>query len=194
MNFCSACGFEVSRQIPDGDNRMRHVCDKCGVIHYINPKIIAGSLPIWEDKVLLCKRAIDPRAGLWTLPAGFMELGETTQEAAARETLEEACARVDIGPLHCYANIARISQVYVIFRAQLTDLDFAAGPESLEVGLYRESEIPWADIAFPAIERALRLYFDDVRASVSRTHVIDVYHRAGEPTVIVDAESTHRRD
>ena len=177
MNFCPQCAAPVILRVPDGDNRPRHVCDACDTIHYSNPNIVAGCLPVWDDQVLLCRRAIEPRHGLWTLPAGFMENGETTQAAAQRETLEEACARVEVQNLYCYLNIARISQVYVIFRAQLLDLDFAAGPESLEVELFSEADIPWDSMAFPAIEMTLRHYFEDRKKGDYPTRVLDVERR-----------------
>ncbi|MFT5448753.1 MAG: ADP-ribose pyrophosphatase YjhB (NUDIX family) [Gammaproteobacteria bacterium] len=178
MNYCTHCAAPVVHRVPVGDNRPRHVCEGCGLIHYSNPKIIAGALPVWEEQVLLCRRAIEPRHGLWTLPAGFMENGETTQNAARRETEEEACARVDVGDLYCYLNIPRISQVYVIFLARLLDLDFAAGEESLEVELFHEKDIPWDAIAFPAIEIALRHYFEDRKQGAFPTRVFDVERRA----------------
>jgi len=177
MNFCSRCAAPVRLRVPPGDDRPRHVCDNCGTIFYSNPKIVAGCIPQWRDQVLLCRRAIEPRSGLWTLPAGFMEDGETTADAAARETLEEANARVTIGHLFAYLNVPRINQVYVIFLAELLDLDYAAGAESLEVDLFEESSIPWEDVAFPSIDKALRLYFADRRAGTFRTHVADVHRR-----------------
>ncbi|MEW8208657.1 MAG: NUDIX hydrolase [Candidatus Thiodiazotropha taylori] len=133
MNFCSQCGAKVEVKVPDGDNRPRHVCDSCSTIHYQNPKIVVGCIPVWEDQILLCRRAIEPRYGLWTLPAGFMENGETSQQGAARETLEEATARVDVEGLYGLYNLPHINQVYLIFRSRLLDLEFAAGTESLEV-------------------------------------------------------------
>jgi ADP-ribose pyrophosphatase YjhB (NUDIX family) len=178
MNYCSHCAAPVVFRVPAGDNRPWHVCEGCGLIHYSNPKIIAGCLPIWDEQVLLCRRAIEPRHGLWTLPAGFMENGESTQDAARRETKEEACARVEIGDLYCYLNIPHISQVYVIFLARLLDLDFAAGDESLEVELFHEAEIPWQKIAFPAIDIALRHYFEDRKNGAFPTRVFDVERRA----------------
>lgn len=180
MNYCSNCGAPVTQRTPPGDDRPRYVCDMCAAIHYHNPKIVAGCVPQWEDRVLLCRRAIEPRAGLWTLPAGFMENGETTSEAAARETLEEANARVDIGQLFCYLNIPRISQVYVIFLAQLLEQRFSPGAESLEVALFREHEIPWSQIAFPSIETALRRYFTDRQRGRFDTHVVDIHRRRRE--------------
>ena len=174
MNFCSQCGSPVTSRIPPGDDRPRHVCDSCGTIFYSNPKIVAGCIPQWSEQVLLCRRAIEPRSGLWTLPAGFMENGESTSQAAARETLEEANARVEMGKLFAYLNIPALSQVYVIFLARLLDLDYSAGAESLEVRLFHEHEIPWEEIAFPSIERALRLYFQDRRGDSFGTHMADI--------------------
>jgi ADP-ribose pyrophosphatase YjhB (NUDIX family) len=161
MKFCSQCGDKVEISIPEGDNRPRHVCPTCGTIHYQNPKVVVGSIPVWEDRVLLCRRAIEPRYGLWTLPAGFMENGETSQQGAARETLEEACARVDIEGLYTLFNLPHINQIYLLYRSRLLNLEFAAGEESLEVALFQEHEIPWEEIAFPVIRESLRLYFSD---------------------------------
>ncbi len=178
MNFCSQCGSPVTSRIPPGDDRPRHVCDSCGTIFYSNPKIVAGCIPQWSEQVLLCRRAIEPRSGLWTLPAGFMENGESTSQAAARETLEEANARVEMGKLFAYLNIPALSQVYVIFLARLLDLDYSAGAESLEVRLFHEHEIPWEEIAFPSIERALRLYYQDRRGDSFGTHTADIERRS----------------
>jgi ADP-ribose pyrophosphatase YjhB (NUDIX family) len=161
MNFCSECGNAVEVSIPEGDNRPRHVCPSCGAIHYQNPKVVVGCIPVWEDRVLLCRRAIEPRYGFWTVPAGFMENGETSQQGAARETLEEACAQVAVEGLYTLFNLPHINQVYLLYRSRLLNLDFAAGEESLEVALFREHEIPWDEIAFPVIRESLRLFFDD---------------------------------
>jgi ADP-ribose pyrophosphatase YjhB (NUDIX family) len=177
MNFCSQCASPVTSRVPPGDDRPRHVCDSCGTIFYSNPKIVAGCIPVWEERLLLCRRAIEPRSGLWTLPAGFMEDGESTAQAAARETLEEANARVEMGKLFAYLNIPTLNQVYVIFLAKLLDLDFHAGAESLEVRLFNEDEIPWDAIAFPSIERALRLYYEDRRGASFGTHMADIERR-----------------
>lgn len=177
MNFCSECGSDVIHTIPDGDNRLRHVCLQCNTIHYQNPKMVVGCLPEWEDKILLCKRAIEPQYGLWTLPAGFMENNETTQQGALRETMEEAGARVEIQHLFTLYNLPYISQVYLMFRARLLDLDFAAGPESLEVRLFSEDEIPWDQIAFRTIEQTLRLYFADRRNGAFGFHIGDIERR-----------------
>ncbi len=159
MKFCSQCGACVGQRIPSGDNRLRFVCDPCQTVHYQNPRIVAGSLPVWHGRILLCRRAIAPRRGYWTLPAGFMENGETLAQAAARETLEEANARVRDLQLYTVFDLPHISQVYLFFRAELPDLDFSAGDESLEVRLFDESEIPWGELAFPTMGRTLECYF-----------------------------------
>ncbi len=161
MKFCSSCGADIRIEVPAGDNRSRHVCNSCEEIHYSNPKIIAGCLPVFEDKVLLCKRAIEPRIGYWTLPAGFMENNESTEQAACRETLEEANARVSNLQLYSLTSMTHISHVQMIYLAQLDDLDFFPGEESLEVELFTETNLPWEDIAFQSITSALRSYFED---------------------------------
>jgi ADP-ribose pyrophosphatase YjhB (NUDIX family) len=161
MKFCSNCGAAVTRKIPPGDSLPRDVCDACGTIHYTNPRMIVGCVPVWEDKVLLCKRAIEPRRGLWTVPAGFMENGETLDKGAARETLEEANARVEIGALYAVYNIPHVNQVYLLFLAKLLDLDFHAGEESLETRLFREDEIPWDQLAFATVRNTLTHFFSD---------------------------------
>ena len=168
MKFCSNCGSEVALKIPPGDTLPRHVCDACGTIHYQNPKMIVGCIAEWEDRILLCRRAIEPRHGLWTVPAGFMENGETTAQGAARETLEEANARVEIGPLYAMYNIPYINQVYILFRARLLDLDFSAGTESLEVRLFDEAEVPWEQLAFATVRNTLTHYYGDRKAGEYR--------------------------
>ncbi|CAM3584531.1 NUDIX hydrolase [Parendozoicomonas haliclonae] len=161
MKFCSLCGSELTLGIPEGDDRERHICDSCETIHYQNPKIVAGTLPIVGDKVLLCRRAIEPRKGFWTLPAGFMENEESVKEAARRETWEEACARTCQEELYTIISIPYISQVYMMYRAELSEPGFAAGPESLEVRLFSEEEIPWKELAFRTVSRTLELFFQD---------------------------------
>jgi ADP-ribose pyrophosphatase YjhB (NUDIX family) len=161
MKFCSDCGTPVALEVPAGDTRPRHVCGACGTIHYSNPKMVIGCIPEWEDKILLCKRAIEPRRGYWTPPAGFMENAETTSEAALRETLEEASARVEIGDLFSMLSVPQVNQVHLFFRARLLDLDFAPGTESLEVALFDEAEIPWKEIAFRTISTTLKYYYED---------------------------------
>lgn len=163
MNFCANCGTRVVLRVPPGDSLPRHVCDACGTIHYQNPKMVVGCIPEWEDRILLCRRAIEPRHGLWTVPAGFMENGETTGDGAARETLEEANARVEVLSLFAIYNIPHISQVYMLFRARLLDLDFFPGEETLEIKLCNEAEIPWNEIAFATVRNTLTHYFNDKR-------------------------------
>jgi len=170
MKFCSHCGERVRILVPKDDTRPRHVCPSCQTIHYQNPKIVTGIIPEWEDRILLCRRAIEPRYGLWTLPAGFMERGETIQQGAARETLEEAHARVEVRGLYSLFNLPHIDQVYMLFRGRLLDLDFGAGSESLEVMLFEEKDIPWDEIAFPVVNETLALYFEDRTRGEFRLH------------------------
>jgi len=177
MKYCSECGAEVTLEIPQGDNRPRHICSNCETIHYSNPKIVAGCIPVWEDKILLCKRAIEPRLGLWTLPAGFMENNESTVEAALRETMEEAGAMVEVRDLYTMISLVHINQVYMMFLADMKDTKFAAGTESLEVDLFAEHEIPWDQIAFPVIEQTMRMFYADRSSGNFQTHI-------GEMTVI----------
>jgi ADP-ribose pyrophosphatase YjhB (NUDIX family) len=165
MFYCSKCGKQVVEKIPVGDSRPRHVCESCDTIHYQNPKIVAGCIPVWEDRLLLCRRAIEPRYGLWTLPAGFMENGESTEQAAARETMEEACAEVDDLSLYGVFSIPQINQVYMMFRARLANGSFQAGEESLDVKLFDEHEIPWDNLAFPVVRLTLERYFRDLRSN-----------------------------
>jgi len=159
MNFCSHCGNSVIEIVPEGDNRQRFVCNSCDTVHYQNPKNVAGAILTWQDKVLLCKRAIEPRYGLWTLPAGFMENNETVAEAAARESMEEANAQTDRLKLFGVFSLPYISQVYMMFSGQLTSDEVSPGLESLEVRLFTRDEIPWAEIAFPVVTHSLELFF-----------------------------------
>jgi ADP-ribose pyrophosphatase YjhB (NUDIX family) len=178
LNFCSHCGSAALEfRVPEGDTLPRYVCSVCATIHYQNPKVVVGCLPEWEGQVLLCKRAIEPRLGLWTLPAGFLENGETLEAGAARETLEEANARVGMGPLYTVINLPHISQIYVMFRARLLDLDFGPGTESLEVALFREEEVPWGQLAFRTIARTLRYYFLDRKLGTFPVHVSTLQRR-----------------
>jgi ADP-ribose pyrophosphatase YjhB (NUDIX family) len=163
MKFCSNCGQPVTQKIPAGDSVPRYVCDACHTIHYQNPRMIVGCIVEWADRILLCRRAIEPRYGCWTVPAGFMENGETTQDGAIRETLEEANARIEILPLYALYNIPHINQVYLLYRARLLDLDFRAGAETLEARLFREPEIPWNELAFATVRNTLMHYYHDRR-------------------------------
>jgi ADP-ribose pyrophosphatase YjhB (NUDIX family) len=160
INFCSICGQSVSRKVPAGDTHERWVCDACAHIHYQNPLVVVGCVPERDGRILLCKRAIEPRYGYWTVPAGFMELGETQAQGAARETREEACAEVEIGHLFASVDVVDAGQVHLFFTAKLVS-DFAPGDESLEVQMFREDEIPWDDIAFQSGRYALEKYFED---------------------------------
>jgi ADP-ribose pyrophosphatase YjhB (NUDIX family) len=171
MNFCSNCGKPVTLKIPPGDTLPRHVCDACRTIHYQNPRMVVGCIPEWEDRILLCRRGIEPRHGFWTVPAGFMENGETTAQGAARETLEEANARVEVGPLYALYNIPHINQVYILFRARLLDTQFSAGAETLETRLFAESDIPWEQIAFATVRNTLTHYFNDRREGAYKFHM-----------------------
>ena len=168
--FCSACGHAITRRVPEGDSRERDCCDACGAIHYLNPRPVVGTIPVWGEQVLLCRRAIEPRHGFWTLPAGFMEIGETTAQGAVRETEEEACARVELGPLFSMIDVPAVEQVHVFYRARLLDLDFRPGTESLEVRLFHEAEIPWEEIAFRTVAATLQLFFEDRARGQFGTH------------------------
>jgi ADP-ribose pyrophosphatase YjhB (NUDIX family) len=161
LNFCSVCGHAITRRIPPGDNRERACCDHCGTIHYANPKIVVGTLPIWQDQVLLCRRAIEPRLGFWTLPGGFLENEETTAAGALRETDEEAGARVVLGSLFTMLDVIHVHQVHLFYLAELVDTRFLPGEESLEVQLFHEADIPWDDLAFRTVSVTLRHYFAD---------------------------------
>lgn len=188
MKFCSACGSAgLAFRVPEGDTLPRYVCGDCGAIHYQNPRIVVGCLPEWGDQVLLCRRAIEPRHGLWTLPAGFLENGETLTAGAARETLEEASARVELGDLYTLISLPQINQVYMMFRARLADLDFGPGPESLEVRLFDENDVPWERIAFRTIGRTLRNYFLDRRLGAFGLHVSSLERRPPTPPDLTGA-------
>lgn len=181
MKFCPQCGSGVSYRVPAGDNRERAVCDACNTIHYSNPKIVVGCVPEHNGKILLCKRAIEPRYGYWTLPAGFMENKETTREGAARETLEEACAEVEVGELYTVVNLPQISQVYMMFLATLKNGgapdSFAAGEESLEVKLFDEADIPWDELAFPTINYTLEHWFADRQRGAFAPRMTDIVRK-----------------
>ena len=161
MKYCSSCAHEVVRKIPEGEDRERDVCPSCGEIFYVNPKIIVGCIPMVGDQVLLCKRAIEPRYGKWTLPAGFMENGETSAGGAARETWEEAAAKAINLELYRIFDVPHISQVYLFYRCGIENDEFGVGPESLESALYSEDEIPWDELAFPTVRELLREFLED---------------------------------
>lgn len=161
MKYCSDCGQPIEIKIPTGDHLPRYTCPACNIIHYQNPRIIAGCIPVWEDQILICRRAIEPRRGYWTIPAGFLENEETVAEGAAREAQEEALADVEIGSLLAVTNVLHAHQVHMMFRAKLRRLDFGVGPESLEVKLVRQHEIPWQDLAFQSVRFSLERFLED---------------------------------
>ena len=174
MNYCSNCGNPLRFDIPPGDDRTRYICDMCGNIYYENPKMVVGCIPEWKDEILLCRRAIEPRYGMWTLPAGFLESGETVSEGALRETYEEAGTNVEIIAPYMMVNLVFISQIYFMFRSRLVNLDYAAGTESLEVRLFREETIPWENIAFSAIRATLKQYFKDRNNGMFSFRITDI--------------------
>ncbi len=184
MNYCSACGEKVSFVIPDGDNRSRYVCSSCHTIHYQNPKIVTGCIAQWQDKILLCQRAIEPKHGLWTLPAGFMENEETNMQGAARETAEEANARVENMQLFCVFSIAHINQLYTMYRGDLINGQASAGEESLDVALVTEHEVPWQNIAFHVIDETLKRYYQDKKQGEFKTHYGDIIKQSNDSYIV----------
>lgn len=171
MQYCSTCGKPVTSAVPDGDNRVRAVCTGCGTVHYQNPKIVAGCVPEHEGQILLCRRAIEPRRGFWTVPAGFMELDETLAEAALRETWEEALAKVEIGPLFAVVDVIHAGQVHVFFGGKLPRPEFGAGIETIETRLFLPADIPWSELAFPSIRIALEQYLEIRRTGNERVYL-----------------------
>lgn len=161
MRYCSQCGSSISYRIPPGDSLPRYICDQCRTIHYENPKMVVGCIPEWNERILFCRRAIEPQYGKWTIPAGFLEKGETLAAAAKRETFEEAGAVLAALEPFALFDLVFVGQIYLIFRSGLKDPGFKAGDESLEVRFFREEEVPWKDLAFPVIRKSLRLYFKD---------------------------------
>jgi ADP-ribose pyrophosphatase YjhB (NUDIX family) len=172
--FCSNCGYAITHRVPEGDSRVRDCCDRCGAIHYQNPRPVVGTVPVWNDQVLLCLRAIEPRLGYWTLPAGFMEVGESSAEGARRETEEEACARIELGPLFSVIDVPHVEQLHIFYLARLLDLNFAAGAETSEVRLFSEADIPWDRIAFRTVFTTLRLFFEDRSKGLYGTHTSEI--------------------
>ena len=162
MKYCSNCAKTLEWRIPESDNQYRHVCLHCDTIYYNNPKIIVGTIPVWQrEQILLCQRAIEPKSGFWTLPAGFMENNETTKEGAIRETIEEANATIKIRYLHTIYDIPRVNQVYLLFLADLQNLDFHSGAETLALKLFRKKDIDWDSIAFRSIRYCLQKFFSN---------------------------------
>ena len=161
MKFCTQCGLPVVRQVPENDNRERYVCGTCNTVHYENPRNVVGTIPIWQDQIMLCRRAIEPRYGYWTLPAGFMEIGESPQAGAARETLEEAGVQVQIGELFALVNATYAQQLHLFYLAKMPSQHYLGGVESLEVRLFDEIDIPWSELAFQSSYHALKLFLAD---------------------------------
>ena len=175
IKHCKQCGTAVVYRLPDdGDTKERAVCTACATVHYENPLNVVGTIPYWGDKVLLCKRNIEPRWGKWTLPAGFMELGETTAEGAARETEEEAGAQFEMQDLFSLLNVARVGQVHLFYRARLLSNQFQPGTETIEARLFSEDEIPWDEVAFRTVKETLERYFADRRNAHYGFHIIDI--------------------
>ena len=174
LKYCANCAAPLVHRQPPGDNRLRYLCDNCGEIHYQNPKIVVGCLPEWEGRLLLCRRAIEPRYGYWTLPAGFMENDETTGQGALRETLEEAGARVELGEAFSMLSVPHVNQIHVFYRARLVDLNFAPGEESLDVALFEEARIPWKEIAFRTVGITLKRWFEDRKNGAFGFHAEDI--------------------
>lgn len=170
QRYCSQCGTPVVRRMPDGDTRVRDLCDNCGAIHYQNPRVVVGAIPVWEGRILLCRRAIEPRYNTWTLPAGFMELGETTAQGAERETLEEAGARIQVGRLFTVIEVPQVEQVHMYFLAEALGPELAPGPESLEARYYDEADIPWDDLSFRTVSTTLQHFLEDRRRGVYGSH------------------------
>ena len=166
IKHCRQCGAAVAYVVPADDNRERAVCPACKTIHYENPLNVVGTVPVWGEQVLLCKRAIEPRYGFWTLPAGFMELGETLADGAIRETVEEAGAKIELQDLFTVMNVVRVGQVHLFYRARMIDATLDPGPETLEARLFHEHEIPWDEIAFRTVRETL-LYFFACRRNAS---------------------------
>jgi ADP-ribose pyrophosphatase YjhB (NUDIX family) len=175
IQHCKVCGSTVTYRLPDdGDTRERAVCNACHTIHYENPLNVVGTVPVWGDKVLLCKRNIEPRLGKWTLPAGFMELNETVAQGAARETVEEAGAQFEMQELFTLMNVTRVGQVHFFYRAQLTSDTFDPGHETQEARLFAEHEIPWDEIAFRTVKETLQHYFADAKKGKFELHHVDI--------------------
>ena len=191
MKYCSNCGSYTSPQIPAGDTLPRHVCQRCKTIHYQNPKIVVGCIPEWQGQILLCKRAIEPRYGLWTIPAGFMENNETVEEAALRETMEEAKASVDLISLYTVFSIPHVNQVYMVFRATIKEKDFSAGEESLEVSLFHIDQIPWTELAFPVITQTLEHYAQDRENGEFPVHVGAIQQPPEKREAYIESQKTN---
>jgi len=171
---CRLCGSPTVYQVPADDNRERAVCSACGEIHYENPLNVVGTVPVWGEQVLLCRRNIEPRRGLWTLPAGFMELGESTAEGALRETVEEAGAHVVLEGLFTVLNVVRAGQLHLFYRARMLDTHLDPGPETIEARLFHEQDVPWDELAFRTVRQTLEQFFADRRNGAFGIHAADI--------------------
>ncbi|HZH57786.1 NUDIX domain-containing protein [Yanghanlia caeni] len=174
QKYCSLCGTQLSRRVPPEDNRVRDVCDQCGAIHYQNPRNVVGVVPVYGDRILLCRRAIEPRLGKWTLPAGFMELGETTAQGAMRETQEEAGAQIELGQLYTIIDVPQAEQVHFFYLAKVVSPALYPGPESSEAAFFRVEDIPWNELSFRTVSSTLRHYVEDARTGVFPVHHYDI--------------------
>ncbi len=181
QKFCSQCAHPLTRRIPPDDNRLRDVCDNCGAIHYQNPRNVVGVLPIWRDKVLLCRRAIEPRYDTWTLPAGFMELGETTTQGAMRETQEEAGAQIELGSLYTVIDVPHAEQVHFFYLAKVVSPELYPGPESLEAAFFSVQDIPWEHLSFRTVITTLRHYVADQKSGTFPMRHYDIPHPSKVP-------------
>jgi ADP-ribose pyrophosphatase YjhB (NUDIX family) len=170
MKYCSECGFATENRIPPEDNRLRAICKGCSKIHYVNPKVVVGSMSTWKNKILLCRRAIEPRKGFWTLPAGFMELGESTSEGAKRETIEESGADVELNELFAVFDIPTFNQVHIFYLAEMKSSKLDPGVESLEAKLFTKDEIPWSELSFASVKKALELFYGVSNQNLPRVH------------------------
>jgi ADP-ribose pyrophosphatase YjhB (NUDIX family) len=174
QKYCSQCGTPITQRIPPDDNRLRSVCDNCGAVHYQNPRNVVGVLPVWQDKILLCRRAIEPRYDKWTLPAGFMELGETTAQGAMRETQEEAGAQIELGPLYTVIDVPHAEQVHFFYLAKVLSEELFPGPESLEAAFFDADDIPWTELAFRTVATTLQHYLADRSTGNFPIHHYDI--------------------
>ncbi len=174
IQHCRACGAAVAYRMPADDNRDRAICTACGEIHYENPINVVGTVPVWGEQVLLCRRNIEPRFGMWTLPAGFLELGESTAEGALRETVEEAGAHIELQGLFTVLNVVRVGQVHLYYRARMLDAALDPGPETIEARLFLEHEVPWDELAFRTVRQTLEHFFADRREGTFGLHAGDI--------------------
>ncbi len=170
MKYCSECGAPTESKIPPDDNRLREICNNCSTIHYVNPKVVVGSMTTWKNKILLCRRAIEPRKGFWTLPAGFMEIGESTSEGAIRETIEESGADIEINDMFAIFDIPSFNQVQIFYLAKMRSSKLSPGVESLEAKLFRKEEIPWSELSFASVKKALELFFEQSNKKLTGVH------------------------